>query len=89
MKLLDLGLVSQTLELESFNSKISGSPRPLMVEGIAVATMNTAIFAGQIIASLVIGPVVDAVGDVKYFMIIPCLFATLSFLVTLPVKSKS
>ena len=26
MKLLDLGLVSQALELESFNSKISGSP---------------------------------------------------------------
>ena len=60
-----------------------------MVEGIAVATMNTAIFAGQIIASLVIGPAVDAVGDVNYFMIIPCFFATLSFLVTLPVKSKS
>ena len=42
--------------------------RPPMIEGVAVATINTAAFFGQIIASLVIGPVVDATGDVNYFM---------------------
>ena len=61
--------------------------RPPMVEGIAVATMNTSVFVGQILASLIIGPVVDAVGDVNYFMLIPCIFATLSFLIALPIKS--
>ena len=60
-----------------------------MVEGVAVATINTAILAGQIIASLVIGPVVDAVGDVNYFMLIPCLFGALSFLISLPFTSPA
>lgn len=59
--------------------------RPPMIEGIAVATINTGAFIGQIIASLVIGPVVDATGDVNYFMTIPCFFITLSFFSLLPV----
>ncbi|XP_019857518.1 PREDICTED: solute carrier family 45 member 4-like isoform X2 [Amphimedon queenslandica] len=59
--------------------------RPPMIEGIAVATINTGAFFGQIIASLVIGPVVDATGDVNYFMTIPCFFITLSFFSLLPV----
>ena len=62
--------------------------RPPVIEGVAVATVNTSIFVGQIIASLIIGPVVDAVGDVNYFMLIPCFFTTLSFFSLLPVKAS-
>ena len=62
--------------------------RPPVIEGVAVATFSTSIFIGQIIASLIIGPVVDAVGDVNYFMLIPCFFTTLSFFSLLPVKAS-
>ena len=50
-----------------------------VVKGKAISVINTAIFAGQIGATFSIGPIVDVTGDGNYFMLIPCVFAALTF----------
>ena len=61
----------------------SSAGQTVVVKGKAVSIINTAIFIGQIGATFTIGPVVDATGDRNYFMLIPCVFAALTFGITL------
>ena len=50
-----------------------------VVKGKAISVINTAIFAGQIGTTSSIGPVVDVTRDGNYLMLIPCVFAALTF----------
>ena len=45
--------------------------QPEVVEGKAISVINIAMFMGQAGAALLVGPVVDAVGDKNVLMLIP------------------
>ena len=57
-----------------------------VIEGKACSVINTAVFIGQIGASLAMGPIVDTAGSGNYLMVIPCLAATVSFLIAVCVR---
>ena len=58
-----------------------------MIEGKACSVMNVAIFLGQIGASFSVGPIVDTAGNGNYFIFIPCIAATMSFLISVFIKN--
>ena len=57
------------------------SDQPRVVEGKAISVINIAMFMGQGGAALLVGPVVDAVGDKNVLMLIPAAAVSVAVLV--------
>ena len=53
---------------------------PTVIEGKACSVINAAMFLGQIIASLLVGPIVDLMEDNNYFIVISCVAISIMFL---------
>ena len=58
----------------------SWSKQPMVVEGKAVSLINMAMLMGQGGAALLVGPIVDAVGDKRTLMLIPSAAVTTAML---------
>ena len=58
----------------------SWSKQPIIVEGKAVSLINIAMLMGQGGAALLVGPIVDAVGDKRILMLIPSAAVTTAML---------
>ena len=60
---------------------------PDVVQGKACSVINTGLFIGQIGASFLIGPVVEATGDGNYFMVVPCIAITITFFISVLIQT--